>query len=331
MSNDMDEIVQEFLVESYESLDRLDGDLLALERDPHSKDTLASIFRVMHTIKGTCGFLGFSRLERVAHAAESLLGGLRDGSLEVNPPIASALLATGDALRQMLATSSAAGNDGEEDFLHLVATLERLRASGGASANQRIPVTPPTPRQGRRRAAARPARSARPRTRARTRGRARLGRRRQHPRGRRRPGQPDDARRRARAHPQPHQRAHGRHRARPRPGRGRPAPQRDHRRPAGRRDANPSATDQHRLGALPPRGPRPRHGARQAGAGRDRGRRHRARPLDHRGDQGPADAPGPQRGRPRDRDCRPSARPPASPSRASCICAPPTRAARSRS
>ena len=159
MSNDMDEIVQEFLVESYESLDRLDGDLLALERDPHSKDTLASIFRVMHTIKGTCGFLGFSRLERVAHAAESLLGGLRDGTLEVNPPIASALLATGDALRQMLSNIEQAGNDGEEDFLHLVATLERLRASGGVSANQRIPVTPPTPRK----AADAPARPAPPR------------------------------------------------------------------------------------------------------------------------------------------------------------------------
>jgi len=99
--------------------------LLALERDPHSKDTLASIFRVMHTIKGTCGFLGFSRLERVAHAAESLLGGLRDGTLEVNPPIASALLATGDALRQMLNNIERTRSDGEDDFLHLVATLER--------------------------------------------------------------------------------------------------------------------------------------------------------------------------------------------------------------
>ena len=89
MSGDMDEIVQEFLVESYEALDRLDGDLLALERDPGSKEVLASIFRVMHTIKGTCGFLGFPKLERVAHAAESLLGGLREGSLVVTPPIAS--------------------------------------------------------------------------------------------------------------------------------------------------------------------------------------------------------------------------------------------------
>ncbi|MEP6759289.1 MAG: chemotaxis protein CheA [Actinomycetota bacterium] len=156
MSNDMDDIVQEFLVESYESLDRLDGDLLALERDPRSKDTLASIFRVMHTIKGTCGFLGFSRLERVAHGAESLLGGLRDGTIQVNPAIASSLLATGDALRQMLSNIERDGNDGEEDFLHLVATLERLRASAGASAPARIPTTPPSPR------AAKPARPAPP-------------------------------------------------------------------------------------------------------------------------------------------------------------------------
>ena len=112
MSGDMDEIVQEFLVESYEALDRLDGDLLALERDPGSKEVLASIFRVMHTIKGTCGFLGFQKLDRVAHAAESLLGGLREGSLAVTPAIASSLLATGDALRQMLGHIERAGNDG---------------------------------------------------------------------------------------------------------------------------------------------------------------------------------------------------------------------------
>ena len=156
MSGDMDEIVQEFLVESYEALDRLDGDLLALERDPGSKDVLASIFRVMHTIKGTCGFLGFHKLERVAHAAESLLGALRDGSLAVTPPIASSLLSTGDALRQLLGHIEREGNDGEEDFLHLVATLERLRASGGTDAPTRVPVTPAAPRRGAKRKPAEP-------------------------------------------------------------------------------------------------------------------------------------------------------------------------------
>jgi two-component system, chemotaxis family, sensor kinase CheA len=100
--NEMDEIVAEFLVESLESLDRLDRDLLALERDPGSREVLASIFRTMHTIKGTCGFLGFGRLERVAHAAENLLAGMRDGSRSMTPEIAGTLLRTGDSLRSML-------------------------------------------------------------------------------------------------------------------------------------------------------------------------------------------------------------------------------------
>jgi two-component system chemotaxis sensor kinase CheA len=141
----MHEIVQEFLVESYEALDRLDRDLLELEKDA-SKETLQSIFRVVHTIKGTCGFLGFSKLERVAHAAESLLGALRDGSLAVSPPIASALLTTGDALRTMLGSIERTGADGEEDYLYLVATLERLRHPDRAAGPQRVPMVPPRPR-----------------------------------------------------------------------------------------------------------------------------------------------------------------------------------------
>src|SRR5438128_1767504 len=76
-----DAIVKEFLVESYENLDRLDRDLVSLEQDPTSHSTLASVFRTIHTIKGTCGFLGFSRLEAVTHRGESLLSRLRDGEL----------------------------------------------------------------------------------------------------------------------------------------------------------------------------------------------------------------------------------------------------------
>ena len=143
MSSDMDEIVQEFLVESYEALDRLDGDLLALERDPNSPDVLASIFRVMHTIKGTCGFLGFQKLERVAHAAESLLGGLRDGTLAVQPRRSPApSCSTGDVLRNLLGKIERSGNDGDQDFLHLVDTLERLAARAAPTPP---PTCPPRP------------------------------------------------------------------------------------------------------------------------------------------------------------------------------------------
>ena len=77
----MDEIVKDFLIESNENLDRLDQELVKLESDPSSKELLASVFRTIHTIKGSCGFLGFSRLEKLAHAGESLLSRLRDGQL----------------------------------------------------------------------------------------------------------------------------------------------------------------------------------------------------------------------------------------------------------
>ena len=127
MPGEMDEIVAEFLVESYESLDRLDRDLLALERDPEARDVLASIFRTMHTIKGTCGFLGFVKLERIAHAAEGLLAGLRDGSMSITPQTAGVLLATGDVLRLILRQIEANGTDGGDDHDALVEELGRLR------------------------------------------------------------------------------------------------------------------------------------------------------------------------------------------------------------
>ena len=66
----MDDLIQEFLVESIENLDRLDSELVKLESDPSSHELLSSIFRTIHTIKGSCGFLGFGKLEKVAHAAK---------------------------------------------------------------------------------------------------------------------------------------------------------------------------------------------------------------------------------------------------------------------
>ena len=90
--SDMDEIVKEFLVESSEGLDQLDRNLVALEQKPGDKDLLAGIFRCIHTIKGTSGFLGFSKLESVTHVGESLLSDLRDGKKVLTPEITSALL-----------------------------------------------------------------------------------------------------------------------------------------------------------------------------------------------------------------------------------------------
>jgi two-component system chemotaxis sensor kinase CheA len=125
--NDSDDIVKEFLVESYENLDRLDRDLIKLEKSPNDGEILASIFRTIHTIKGTSGFLAFDKLGAVAHVGESLLGRLREGQLVLNPDITTALLATVDAVRQMLASIESAGVEGERDDSALIARLTRLQ------------------------------------------------------------------------------------------------------------------------------------------------------------------------------------------------------------
>jgi two-component system chemotaxis sensor kinase CheA len=124
----MDEIVKDFLIESAENLDRLDQDLVKLEGDPSSKELLASIFRTIHTIKGSCGFLGFARLEKVAHSGESLLSKLRDGELRLDAEITSALLAMVDAVRSMLAKIQETEQDGEDDYEALIAHLAELQA-----------------------------------------------------------------------------------------------------------------------------------------------------------------------------------------------------------
>ncbi len=134
MKDEMDEVIGEFLIESHESLDRLDRDLVALEEDPRSAETIASIFRTVHTIKGTCGFLGFEKLERLAHAAENLLGKLRDGELVVDVEIANALLATGDALRAMLCEIERTGAEGDADHAELIETLTWLQGPGRDAA-----------------------------------------------------------------------------------------------------------------------------------------------------------------------------------------------------
>jgi two-component system chemotaxis sensor kinase CheA len=137
--DDMDEVVKEFLVESHENLDQLDRDLVALEKDPDDRDTLASVFRTIHTIKGTCGFLGFGRLEAVAHAGESLLSKLRDGELRLDAEITTALLSMVDAVRQMLARIEADGTDGDADWSELIERLGRCARNGDAAAVDATP------------------------------------------------------------------------------------------------------------------------------------------------------------------------------------------------
>jgi two-component system chemotaxis sensor kinase CheA len=143
MSN-LDDVIKEFLVESYENLDQLDRNLVVLEQNPGAQDVLASIFRTLHTLKGSCGFLGFEKLETVAHVGENLLSRLREGHLRVTPAMTTALLALVDAVRQMLACIEATGQDGQGDYTALVETLTHLQETSDPRTAQATGADPKT-------------------------------------------------------------------------------------------------------------------------------------------------------------------------------------------
>jgi len=130
---EMDAAIQEFLVESDENLSQVERDLVDFEGHPEQRETLASIFRAIHTIKGTCSFLGYSKLESLAHTGETLLSLVRDGDLALSAEIASALLSMVDAVRQMLAAIEQTGNDGAEEYQDLKNVLLALQKSEQAS------------------------------------------------------------------------------------------------------------------------------------------------------------------------------------------------------
>ncbi|WP_336708419.1 chemotaxis protein CheA [Oerskovia sp. USHLN155] len=141
----MDEIVHEFLVESYENLDQLDQDLVALESDPSSRALLSSIFRTVHTIKGTSGFLGFGNLEKVSHVGESLLSELRDGERVMDPQVADVLLALVDTLRAILAKVEAgAGDDVDVETMvaQIVAVQEGAAPAEEPASEEPVAVAP---------------------------------------------------------------------------------------------------------------------------------------------------------------------------------------------
>jgi two-component system chemotaxis sensor kinase CheA len=124
--DDFDDVIKEFIVESYESLDQLDRDLVALEDAPEDRDRLGSIFRAVHSMKGASGFLALPKLERVAHVGENLLVPLRDGELKLNHDIADGLLGMVDALRDILGNIEANGSEGDTDYEALAARLATL-------------------------------------------------------------------------------------------------------------------------------------------------------------------------------------------------------------
>ena len=131
----MDDLLVEFLTETNESMETLDVELVRLEQNPNDPELLSNIFRLVHTVKGTCGFLGLPRLEAVAHAGENVLGKIRDGELEVTPVAISLVLASLDRIKMLLAELEANEQEPEGDDNDLIEKLNML-AEGG------LPETP---------------------------------------------------------------------------------------------------------------------------------------------------------------------------------------------
>src|SRR3954454_11752362 len=142
----MDDLLREFLTETNESLDTVDNQLVRFEQDPNNAKILDNIFRLVHTIKGTCGFLGLPRLEALAHAGETLMGKFRDG-MPVTAEAVSLILSSIDRIKEILAGLEATEAEPEgtdEDLIEkLHDMVERGMAAMSAASASAPPVAAP--------------------------------------------------------------------------------------------------------------------------------------------------------------------------------------------
>ncbi len=136
----MDDLLREFLTESSESISLLDVDLVKLEQSPDDPRLLGEIFRLVHTVKGTCGFLNLPRLEAVAHSAENVLGKIRDGELPVTPEAISLILESVDQIKELLAGLEANEAEPEGNDSDLIARLDVL--AGDSASVDEEPAAP---------------------------------------------------------------------------------------------------------------------------------------------------------------------------------------------
>ena len=139
----MDDLIVEFLTETNDSLDELDVDLVNLEQNPNDKDLLSKIFRLMHTIKGTCGFLSLPRLEKVAHHAENVLGRFRDGDLEVTAEYVTLIFESIDQIKYIVGEIEETGEEPQGSDAELIAKLDA--AYEGKSLSEDTAAEAPEP------------------------------------------------------------------------------------------------------------------------------------------------------------------------------------------
>ena len=133
----MDDLLREFLTETSESLDTVDNQLVRFEQDPSDAKILDKIFRLVHTIKGTCGFLGLPRLEALAHAGETLMGKFRDG-MPVTSEAVPLILSTIDRIKLILAELERSATEPEGADADLIGGLETLAAARAAEPEPQI-------------------------------------------------------------------------------------------------------------------------------------------------------------------------------------------------
>lgn len=137
----MDELLRDFLTETNESLEVLDVELVKLEQNPNDHELLGNIFRLFHTVKGTCGFLGLSRLEAVAHDAENVLGKFRDGEIKVTPDAVSLILASLDRIKTLVGELEAREAEPPGEDKELIDRLNGfIAAAKSAKAVQAAPA-----------------------------------------------------------------------------------------------------------------------------------------------------------------------------------------------
>src|SRR5687768_5861543 len=121
----MDDLLREFVTETNESLDVVDNELVRFEQEPSNKQILDRVFRLVHTIKGTCGFLNLPRLEALAHAAEHVMGKFRDGPT-ATPQAVALILETIDRIKEILGTIEREQREPEGDDSDLIDRLHGL-------------------------------------------------------------------------------------------------------------------------------------------------------------------------------------------------------------
>jgi len=140
----MDDLLSEFLTETAESLEVIDAELVRFEAEPNDQGILNNVFRLVHTIKGTCGFLGLPRLEAVAHAGETLLGRFRDGTVDVTPAAVTLVLESIDQIKALLAHLEDHQTEPEGSDAELIGRLERA-ADGELESKAATPAEKPAP------------------------------------------------------------------------------------------------------------------------------------------------------------------------------------------